>query len=175
MGSVLGWALKGVVGLGAVLLAGCGSTNMTPNGPPQRPRAENCEFRLFTAPPAEPYTEVAAIDVQFGAYGTNAYTNLASFKRKIQPYVCRAGGDAAVAYANGYGMYIKATVLKALPAPAPVAAAAAPQPAASADTGCHYDAQCKGSRICVKGECVDSPASPTSAATPTTAAAPAAP
>jgi hypothetical protein len=79
--------------------------------------------------------------------------------------VCKAGGDGAIAFANGYGMWIKATVIKrtgvaAAPAPAaaPVAsapAAAIPAAASGAEhSGCSYDTQCKGDRICEAGRCV---------------------
>lgn len=49
--------------------------------------------------------------------------------------------------------------------PSPAAAAAAPAvstpAAAPVQSGCQYDAQCKGDRVCVKGECVDpAPTSP---------------
>jgi hypothetical protein len=148
---------------------------VTPNAAPQRPRSDNCEFQTFSTPPAGGYAEVAVIDVQFGAYGSNVYTDLAGFKQKIQPYVCRAGGDAALVHVNGYGMYIKATVLKAVAA-APVAAAPVAAPSAAApDTACHYDGQCKGDRLCVKGECVDPPAASAPTAAPSSAAPPARP
>jgi hypothetical protein len=168
-----------------VILAGCGSTVVTPNGIPLTPREPRCDFQMFTTAP-EGYAEVAAIDVQSGDYGVHQYRDIASFKTEIQPYVCKAGGDAAIAYANGFGMYIKATVLKrvekATVAAAPEAAsskaefgtsAQQQQPApAPADLGCHYDTQCKGDRICVKGDCV-SPAAPApGAAPPTTASEP---
>jgi len=60
-----------------------------------------------------------------------------------------SGGDAAIAYANGYGYYIKATVLKGTGRPAPVSLTSAPS------GGCTYDTQCKGDRVCVAGACVD--------------------
>ena len=65
----------------------------------------------------------------------------------MTPYVCHLGGDAAVAWANGYGMYMKASVLKRS------AAASGPTPN-RASPGCQFDTQCKGERVCVKGECV---------------------
>lgn len=111
-------------------------------------RGERCSFNVFTVAPSGNYVEIGAIDVQPGAYGSNAFTDLASFKAEIEPEVCRAGGDAAVAFANGYGMYIKATILKSA-----AASSAAPPP--HSDTGgCRYDTQCKGDRVCQKGECV---------------------
>ena len=70
------------------------------------------------------------------------------FKEVIERDVCQAGGDAAVAMANGSGIYIKATILKSTGG---AAAANAPTTA----VGCQFDTQCKGDRICVKGECTD--------------------
>jgi len=59
---------------------------------------------------------------------------------------------------NGLGQYIKATVLKTsdprAAATTPTegsAPALAPMPAG----GCTFDTQCKGDRICSKGECVE--------------------
>lgn len=42
----------------------------------------------------------------------DVYTDLSSFKESIRPHVCKLGGDAALGLANGYGMWIKATVLR---------------------------------------------------------------
>jgi len=150
-----------------ILLGGCGSTKMATTGPKYPARPPSCEFQILTAAPASGFVEVAAIDVNWGAYGSNSYRDLTDFKNEIRPYVCSAGGDAAIAYANGYGLYIKATVLKAVEAPqgaeAPTSKGA--DPVQANDTGCHYDTQCKGDRICVQGTCT----------APTPAAAPSAP
>ena len=142
--------IRSVGTLGAfVILAGCGSTNLTTTGPKLPSRGEHCAFQVLTAPPAGGYVEVGTVDVQPGGYGSNTYTTLAAFKNQIEPYVCQAGGDAAVALANGFGMYIKATILKMTGAPP-----AAPMAAAS-PSGCQFDTQCKGDRIWVKGECIE--------------------
>lgn len=148
---------------------------MTRTGPAQPARALGCEFEVFTTPPPG-FVEIGAVDVNPGGYGVNDFRDVAAFKAKIQPYVCQAGGDAAIAYANGFGMYIKATILKrdgslpataavaeALPPPLPPpsppqaqAAPPAPAPPPAADPGgCRYDTQCKGDRLCVQGSCVD--------------------
>jgi hypothetical protein len=50
-----------------------------------------------------------------------------------------------------------------------VAKADAPSAAPKAKSGCEYDNQCKGDRICVKGACV-APESASSAADPATSA-----
>lgn len=166
-----------------VALLACGSTKMSATGEAKAtPREPNCEFDILTADPAADYTEIAVIDVQPGGYGHNRFTEISDFKEEIRPHVCEAGGDAAIALANGHGVYIKATVLRRIqtvpslqaPPPPPVQQAAAPAPAsappAAAAGGCEYDTQCKGDRICVDGEC-QSPEAPTPA--PEAAPAPA--
>jgi len=148
----------------------CGSTEMTATGEPQAPRAANCSFDILTSTPASGYKEIGTIDVSPGGYGIDVFTDLSDFKEHISPNVCKLGGDAAIAYANGYGMYIKATVLKraAVAAPAEAAPAAAAPAAAVASAepakrhGCEFDSQCKGDRICVEGRC-QAPAANTAA------------
>jgi hypothetical protein len=127
---------------------------------------------MFINPP-EGYAEIAVVDVPVQI----ASTDLSGLKEDIRSYVCQAGGDAAVAHANGYGQYIKATVLKrsqdaTFGAERPGPADSAPDEFAGSkpkndgsgfvtgkapvdDGRCHYDTQCKGERICVQGDCVD--------------------
>jgi hypothetical protein len=137
--------------VGATLsLAACGSTNVSTTGPKVPPREANCDFTILTALAGDGYREIGTVDVTPGGYGVNTFTSLESFKQKIQPYVCQAGGDAAFATANGFGMYIKATILKSTGTSTPAAAQDAKTTA-----GCQFDTQCKGDRVCVKGECAD--------------------
>lgn len=133
-----------------IFLAACGSTTTTLTGPKMPSRGEHCEFQLLTVAPAGNFVEIGAIDVKPGGYGTNQYSDVAAFKAKIEPEVCGAGGDAALAFANGLGFYMKATILKS--GGATPSAPAAEQPPSA---GCQYDTQCKGDRVCQKGECVD--------------------
>ena len=153
-----------VLGFLASGYLGCGSTEMTATGPAAAPRAETCDFEILTSTPLIGYREIGTVDVTPGPYGVNQFTSLSDFKAHIQPNVCKLGGDAAIASANGFGMYIKASVMKrveveaAPPAPAPVAAA--PKPVSH---GCEFDSQCKGDRICVEGKCE----APTASAPPT--------
>jgi hypothetical protein len=92
--------------------------------------------------------EVGTVDVHPGVWDSSYASSLDDFKKQIEPRVCEAGGDAAVALVNGGGGYVKATVLKSTGAPAST------QPTA-ATAGCQFDTQCKGDRVCVKGECVE--------------------
>jgi hypothetical protein len=121
---------------------------------------------MFTTQPSG-FAEIAAIDVNPGGVGDNMFKEIAGFKEEIRPLVCRAGGDGAIAYANGYGMYIKATVLKRMAPEASASAGAGAAPATS--QGCQMDTECKGERVCEKRKCVD----PASAAAPAAAASPA--
>jgi hypothetical protein len=133
-----------------ITCAACGgTTSMARSGPVQPSKPANCNFQALTTSPAGGFVEVGTVDVNPGPYGINVYRDIAKFKTHVQPYVCQAGGDAVVAHANGYGMYIKGSILKSTGA-----AASAPQPSASTG-GCQYDTQCKGDRVCLEGKCVD--------------------
>ena len=146
----------------AALLACGGPTKMTASREVP-PRAPDCDFEVLTAPPGPGYYEIAVVDVP----AAKQYDKVGRFKDHIRPHVCEAGGDAAWVLANGAGVYIKATVLKrATPVQAqPVAATPAPT------EGCKFDAQCKGDRICVAGECrAPAPSAPPATGTPSPAA-----
>ena len=142
----------------ALCLLGCGvETTLTRTGPKQPARPENCTFEMLTSQPNGGYIELGTLDLTGGAS-----TNLGEFRSGIRPQVCRAGGDAALAIVNGYGIYIKATVLKrvedAAPATAANGAPRLPPTQPPATSGCQFDTQCKGDRVCVQGACVDPPA-----------------
>lgn len=148
---------------------GCvASSRYTQTGPAQVPKGDGCPVQVLTTTPAEAYVELGVIDVT--AY---APTNVEGFKKMATPYVCKAGGDAVIAFANGNGYYIKGTVLKsaadsgpAAPQPPPPVVVAPPV-AGEAGGGCQFDTQCKGDRICVDGKCVQPSAPPPAAgATP---------
>jgi len=156
--SSIGSRLRWWIALGCVGLAGCGVPTMTPTGPVQPPRPENCNFQILTTLPADVYAEIAVIDIQAGGY---YYTDTGAFKEQIRSYVCKAGGDAALAYANGNGQYIKATVLKLQPKAAPASKSKDTAGADETAGGCKFDTQCKGDRICTEGKCVAPPAATT--------------
>jgi hypothetical protein len=129
-----------------VVLAACDTTRLTTTGPDAPSRGLPCDFQILTALPSGGYVEKGVVNAHLGDFGSNAFSTLADFKKEIAPYVCRTGGDMAVAQANGAGIYVRATILKATGAPPSSPASAA---------GCAFDTQCKGDRVCVKGECVD--------------------
>lgn len=134
--------------LGLLGLSGCAQAiTVSRTGAKQTPRESNCAFEVFTSVPAQGYREIAVIDVHSGPYGDKRYTELPAFTTEITPYVCEAGGDATVGIKNSNGIYIQATVLKRQQPSQPVAPA---EP-----SGCTYDTQCKGDRICVEGKCTE--------------------
>ncbi len=71
------------------------------------PRNKNCDFEALTVPPQQPYYELGVVDVK----PSKKIYKLNDFEDLIRPYVCRAGGDAAIVLPNGEGHYIKATVI----------------------------------------------------------------
>ncbi len=85
----------------------CTQTTLTRVGPPRPSRDAQCEFDVLTARPPGGFIEVGTIDLT-----GPPPTNLGRFKEFIQEDVCRSGGDAALALANGHGYWIKATVLQ---------------------------------------------------------------
>jgi hypothetical protein len=86
------------------------TARFTPSGAAAGPaHLANCEFKVLTAPPPS-FVEIGTIDVEPTGY-TMQTQDLGEFKRVIQPRVCEAGGDAAIAIVNSGGQYIKATVI----------------------------------------------------------------
>jgi hypothetical protein len=102
--------------LAAVALLGCGpAVAFTPAGSatyPPKPSA--CEVSVLQAPPTTPFQELGTIELQYKSQ-TEWITTEPAFKRRIQPLVCQAGGDAAIARINDNGLYMKATVLSLTP------------------------------------------------------------
>jgi hypothetical protein len=118
---------------GVTLLA-CGSTTVTKSGQPTSPHEPTCDFAIYTVPP-EGYAEVGSIDVSGGLYGANTFRDLNDFKDHIRPAVCNLGGDAAVAWANGQGIYIKATVIRHVTSESSVATGSSSRAQAATDSG----------------------------------------
>jgi hypothetical protein len=106
--------------LGAVVvLTACRTTHLTPTGPDAPAQDAPCPFQILTIRPSGAYTELGVVNTQLGDFGSNAFSTLSDFKKEIAPYVCRVGGDIAVAHANDAGIYIRATVLKSTATPPP--------------------------------------------------------
>jgi hypothetical protein len=103
---------------------------LTRTGPTAPARPSGCDFAVLSAPPAESYTELGTIDLQYKSQ-TEWITKEAPFKRAIRPLMCQSGGDAAIAHINENGLYQKATVISTKP----IAPEKAPTASASSEGG----------------------------------------
>jgi hypothetical protein len=74
------------------------------------PRGASCEFEVFSVAPRREYDELGILDV--GGDATAAPHSVGKFIEMIREPVCRAGGDAVIAYVNGFGAYVHGTVIK---------------------------------------------------------------
>lgn len=90
-----------------VTITGCaGRLRYTQTGETYPARPVNSNFQILTTYPNQKFEEIGIIDIEANIRDT------ASFKEFIQEKVCQVGGDAVIASINGYGMYIKGTVIK---------------------------------------------------------------
>ncbi|MCP5325489.1 MAG: hypothetical protein H7A09_04065 [Oceanospirillaceae bacterium] len=102
--------------LAASMLVGCSpSTSFIKTGDtaPLAALPPNCEFNIFTTEPSKPYIELGLMEftkTPVSAYGPR---NVQEAKTLSQEYVCQAGGNGLLLWTvNGYGQYLKATVIK---------------------------------------------------------------
>ncbi len=168
-------ALTGLICVLAWCSTGCGSTQVQRFGPRHEAREPNCDFEIYTAAPDGSFEELGTVEMD---HGFNGAYELDYFKKVIQEDVCRAGGDAAVAFTArpghlGRSSYVRATILKRKAprlasggaplgtgatrsnSPPPAPATGSPTQSPPAHLGCQYDTQCKGDRVCQDGRCVD--------------------
>ncbi len=92
------------------------------------PGPPDCHFHICTSPPSVRYVEVGTVDLSPGIGDSNWTNDLGLFRLRIRPHICEAGGDAAIAWANGKGLYVQATALKLESPPPPAAKVTAPPP-----------------------------------------------
>jgi hypothetical protein len=81
-------------------------------------RPDDCEFAVFTAHPDMPSEEIGVITFIHGGYPKE----IEVVRPRIAHDVCASGGNAVVLWMNGFGQFIKGTVLylhPPKPAPAP--------------------------------------------------------
>lgn len=111
---------------GLCLLACAPALKFTAAGATTRPaKPPTCDFAVLATAPVEAHEELGTIDIRYD--GSTGFINDAeTLKRRLRHHVCSVGGDAVVGHANGYGTYLKATVLSLTPAQpaAPTTAAA---------------------------------------------------
>ena len=67
----------------------------------------NCDFVIATTKADRPYEEIAILDKQ-----DSPARDAGEFKERIRKDVCELGGDAVFAEVNGYGQYVRGTVLR---------------------------------------------------------------
>jgi hypothetical protein len=67
----------------------------------------SCDFIIATTKVDRPYDEIAILDCDANKAG-----DVAAFKESVRTQVCGIGGDAVIAEVNGYGSYVRGTVLK---------------------------------------------------------------
>ncbi len=102
----------GLVGCVALLSVGCGPAFVFKAAGPERPaKPQLCEFEVVTTEPPAPQQKIGNFDIQYD--NTGFIDNHETLKRKIQPHVCRVGGDAVLPHANSYGTYTKVSVFAA--------------------------------------------------------------
>lgn len=98
----------------SLVLSGCGSVVYTKTTDLQDiDRGASCEFRVLTAVPNEKFQELGVLELNAGLYSKGEWTTSTSqFKEHARPHVCKAGGDAIIGIVNGYGYYVKGTVIR---------------------------------------------------------------
>ncbi|MCP5334800.1 MAG: hypothetical protein H7A08_03795 [Oceanospirillaceae bacterium] len=97
----------------ATLTACAAYTEFSPTGDRvAESKPENCDFFVYSTPPQRKYFEIGILDIK--PMECITCPNTASNVKKIAAKdVCNAGGDAVLLWeANGWGMYLKATVIK---------------------------------------------------------------
>ena len=102
-----------VVGGGCVELASYGYTATTRDV--AAARAPDCAFDLLTARPGRPFVELGVLERPSAEAreGSGLLPRTAGdFRRIVSPEVCRAGGDAVLTEVNGFGDYVRGTVIK---------------------------------------------------------------
>ncbi len=94
-----------------VLVVGCSLTPSykltasTKTPPASKP--PTCEFRVVNMPPQGNFEEIATLTPE-----DYAASDPEKFKSVVQADVCRVGGDVAITEVNGFGQYVRGTVLR---------------------------------------------------------------
>ena len=102
-----------LLGLVAVGAGGCGTQGYTMSMSTTSPttgQAEPCDFRVVNIPPQGPFEEIATLTPLDSPASTPE-----AFKKVVHDDVCRIGGTVVVTEINGFGRYMRGTVLRAVP------------------------------------------------------------
>lgn len=89
-------------------LAGCMSYELTPTTTAPTTSKAPCDFRVVNLPPHGDYEEIAALTPD----GRRCAMNPNDFKSAVRDNVCRVGGDVVITEVNGFGCYVRGTVLR---------------------------------------------------------------
>jgi len=75
-------------------------------------KPNDCQFKVYSTSPHRKYHELGVIDLK-PVWCITCPDKVSNVKEIVQEDVCAAGGDAILLWeANGFGMYMKATVIK---------------------------------------------------------------
>lgn len=77
------------------------------------PKPSNCQYDFLTTRPNRGFVQLGVIDVDY--HSADSCSSAARMTRLFRPYVCRAGGDAAIVSIDKFGCYSKAAVVKYVP------------------------------------------------------------
>ena len=83
------------------------SYKMTNTGAAGLAKPASCDFVIATTKVDRPYDEIAVLDCDANKAG-----DIGAFKESVRAQVCGVGGDAVIAEVNGYGSYVRGTVLR---------------------------------------------------------------
>lgn len=96
-----------------LLLAACATLapayKVTRTGTTGAAKPASCDFIIATTKVDRSYDEIAILDCD---PNRPFASDVAAFKESVRAQVCGVGGDAVIAEVNGYGSYVRGTVLK---------------------------------------------------------------
>lgn len=75
----------------------------------------NCDFAVYATQPKKEFYELGVIEFTKSGFSQFGPQNITEAKSMSQEFVCKAGGNGLLLWeANGFGQYVKATVIKTL-------------------------------------------------------------
>jgi hypothetical protein len=91
------------------------------------PREAQCRFDILTVAPSRPFDEVGIVEGHASPWGVGV-NDVDEFREQIARAVCSHGADAVLAEINGFGQYVRGTLIhyRAADAAPPASPAGAP-------------------------------------------------
>jgi len=109
---MMNWVLTLIM---AASLAGCGlsGANFTATGTARAtPLPLDCDITVYTTTPKDGFDELGLVEFTYNFDGRHP-DSIVDVKKIARPKVCEAGGNGLLVWAvNGFGEYVKATVVK---------------------------------------------------------------